>query len=105
VCSHASKTGDAYQPLTGRSAASTKVTAHHLPHRPSQHSRGQMSPSWQRRAATDAVRGALIGTVEVVPGVSGGTVALIVGVYETVITSAGHVLSGLRRGLFDLPRG
>ncbi len=64
-----------------------------------------MSPSWQRRAATDAVRGALIGTVEVVPGVSGGTVALIVGVYETIITSAGHVLSGLRRGLFDLPRG
>lgn len=53
-----------------------------------------------------AVRGALIGAAEVVPGVSGGTIALIVGVYETIIRSAGHlvraavnvVLHGLRRG-------
>lgn len=39
------------------------------------------------------------------PGVSGGTVALVVGVYETVITSAGHVLSGLRRAVVDGLRG
>lgn len=53
-----------------------------------------------------AGRGALIGAAEVVPGVSGGTIALIVGVYETLIRSAGHlvraavnvVLHGLRRG-------
>ncbi|MFW5419720.1 DUF368 domain-containing protein [Nocardiopsis sp. CNT-189] len=53
----------------------------------------------------NVVRGGLIGTAEVVPGVSGGTVALIVGVYETLITSAGHVLSGLRAAVSDLPRG
>nr|WP_281352276.1 DUF368 domain-containing protein [Phytoactinopolyspora alkaliphila] len=47
----------------------------------------------------------MIGTVETVPGVSGGTVALVVGVYETVITSAGHFLSGLRRAVVDIPRG
>jgi putative membrane protein len=60
--------------------------------------------SWQRTAA-NVVRGGLIGTVEVVPGVSGGTVALIVGVYETIITSAGHILSGLRHVVTDMPRG
>ncbi|MBB4930179.1 putative membrane protein [Lipingzhangella halophila] len=50
-------------------------------------------------------RGALIGTAEVVPGVSGGTVALIVGIYEQLITSAGHVVSGVRKAASDLPRG
>ena len=44
-----------------------------------------------QRTAANVVRGGLIGTVEVVPGVSGGTVALIVGIYETIITSAGAV--------------
>jgi len=33
-------------------------------------------------------RGFLIGTAEVIPGVSGGTIALIVGIYERVIGSA-----------------
>lgn len=37
-------------------------------------------------------RGALIGLAEIVPGVSGGTIALIVGVYETLIRSAGHLV-------------
>ena len=60
--------------------------------------------AWQRTVA-NVVRGGLIGTVEVVPGVSGGTVALIVGVYETLITSAGHVLHGLRYVVTDVPRG
>ncbi len=50
-------------------------------------------------------RGALIGTAEVVPGVSGGTVALIVGIYEQLITSAGHVVSGVRKTVADIPRG
>ena len=34
------------------------------------------------------VRGLLIGTAEVIPGVSGGTIALIVGIYERIIASA-----------------
>ncbi len=41
------------------------------------------------------LRGALIGTVEIIPGVSGGTVALIVGVYEDLIRGASHILKGL----------
>lgn len=46
------------------------------------------------RPAVDLVRGTLIGAVEVVPGVSGGTVALIVGVYATLIEAASHVVRG-----------
>jgi putative membrane protein len=56
-------------------------------------------------AAGNVVRGALIGSVEVVPGVSGGTVALIVGIYERIIASAGHVITGLRHVITDIPRG
>lgn len=53
----------------------------------------------------NAVRGALIGTAEVVPGISGGTVALITGVFESLVTSAGHVISGIKMAVTDLPRG
>lgn len=41
------------------------------------------------------IRGALIGAVEIIPGVSGGTVALVVGVYEDLIRGASHILKGL----------
>ena len=46
-------------------------------------------------------RGATIGLSEVVPGISGGTVALIVGVYERLITSAGHFVGAARLMLTD----
>jgi putative membrane protein len=55
--------------------------------------------------AINAVRGSLIGAAEVVPGVSGGTVALVVGVYERLIDSASSLLSALRLLVRDLPRG
>ncbi|PWF26117.1 DUF368 domain-containing protein [Ancrocorticia populi] len=43
------------------------------------------------------VRGAMMGAVETVPGTSGGTVALVVGIYYQIIDSAGSVISALRR--------
>lgn len=46
------------------------------------------------RAFVDLIRGALIGVVEIIPGVSGGTVALIIGVYETLIESMGEFVHG-----------
>lgn len=49
------------------------------------------------RVPLDFARGFLIGAAELVPGVSGGTVALVVGVYEEVIESAHHVVTGLKR--------
>jgi putative membrane protein len=44
----------------------------------------------------DAARGFAIGTAELVPGVSGGTVALVTGVYEQLIDAASHVLGAGR---------
>lgn len=44
-----------------------------------------------------ALRGVLMGLAELVPGVSGGTIALITGVYERIIDSANHVVTAFRR--------
>ena len=50
----------------------------------------------------NGLRGFLIGLAEIVPGVSGGTVALIVGVYQTLIRSASSLVHALIAGLrFD----
>jgi len=43
------------------------------------------------------VRGALIGVAEVIPGVSGGTIALIVGIYRTVIDAIADAVLALRQ--------
>ncbi|GAA2540947.1 DUF368 domain-containing protein [Pseudonocardia hydrocarbonoxydans] len=53
---------------------------------------------------THVLRGVAIGSVEVVPGVSGGTVALVVGVYERLIAAASHLVSAAR-ATSDVPRG
>ncbi|EWS81858.1 membrane protein [Brachybacterium phenoliresistens] len=45
------------------------------------------------QAPLNAVRGALIGMAELVPGVSGGTVALVTGVYERAIEAAHHLIA------------
>jgi putative membrane protein len=45
----------------------------------------------------DLLRGFLIGMAELVPGVSGGTVALVTGVYDELIDSASHAISSLKR--------
>ena len=47
----------------------------------------------------DVLRGAVIGAVEIVPGVSGGTLALVLGVYETLIESAGELVRGVVRAV------
>ncbi|MER3389453.1 MAG: DUF368 domain-containing protein [Microcella sp.] len=57
------------------------------------------------RTLLDAVRGALIGLAEIVPGVSGGTIALIVGVYDALIDGAGHLARGVARLVGDGVRG
>ncbi|GGA58387.1 DUF368 domain-containing protein [Pseudoclavibacter endophyticus] len=57
------------------------------------------------RILLDLVRGALIGVVEIIPGVSGGTVALIVGIYERLIESLSEFLRGIARFVVDVLRG
>ena len=49
-------------------------------------------------------RGAAIGAVEVVPGVSGGTLALIVGIYQTLINSIADLVLCVRQ-LIELAPG
>ncbi|GEO94298.1 DUF368 domain-containing protein [Kocuria turfanensis] len=58
----------------------------------------------RRSLPGNVVRGALIGVVETVPGVSGGTVALVVGIYDELINSAGHVVSAGKRLLLGPDR-
>lgn len=50
-----------------------------------------------RSVVINAVRGALIGVAEVIPGVSGGTVALIVGVYHALIAAGADAVLAVRR--------
>lgn len=54
-----------------------------------------------KSSVLNLIRGFLIGTAEVIPGVSGGTIALIVGVYETIISG----ISNFGSGLYALARG
>ena len=53
----------------------------------------------------NVLRGAAIGAAEVVPGVSGGTIALVVGVYEILIGSAEAVVKGILALVVDSVRG
>ncbi|QEE62260.1 DUF368 domain-containing protein [Salinibacterium sp. dk2585] len=52
-------------------------------------------------ALFNVVRGALIGIAEIIPGVSGGTIALIIGVYRALIDSAGHLVRGVVAAVAD----
>lgn len=42
----------------------------------------------------DVFRGILMGVAEVLPGISGGTVALIIGIYERIVFSASEAVKG-----------
>ena len=57
----------------------------------------------RRSLLGNLLRGLLIGVVETVPGVSGGTVALVTGVYEELIDS-GHHLTAAARSLLTGPQ-
>src|SRR5699024_12418482 len=51
----------------------------------------------KRLIPLDLVRGFLIGSAELVPGVSGGTIALVTGVYDQLIDSAAPVVLAAKR--------
>ena len=55
-----------------------------------------------RNPLGNLLRGALIGVVETVPGVSGGTVALVTGIYDELI-EAGHRITAAARHLVTGP--
>lgn len=53
----------------------------------------------------DLLRGFLIGGAELVPGVSGGTIALVTGVYDQLIDSAAHVVKAAKTLITGPDRG
>jgi putative membrane protein len=58
-------------------------------------------PSGPRAVAVTYVSGFLMGSADIVPGVSGGTVALVLGIYERLVASirqGAHAMSLLVRG-------
>jgi putative membrane protein len=61
----------------------------------------QRAPFGPRTMATTYVSGFLMGSADLVPGVSGGTVALVVGIYERLVT---NIRQGAR-GAGQLARG
>ena len=66
------------------------------------------SPVPQRPGPIEAVgnvlRGALIGMAELVPGISGGTVALVVGVYPRLLDTGAHIVDGMRSAVLGKDR-
>jgi putative membrane protein len=72
---------------------------------PPSHTRVLSSGRRATQTVIDVIRGALIGFVEIVPGVSGGTIALIVGVYDALIDGAGHLARGTALLVADGVRG
>ncbi|PXA82284.1 DUF368 domain-containing protein [Auritidibacter sp. NML120779] len=63
-------------------------------------------PSYRKTSVLgNAVRGAMMGTVETVPGVSAGTVALVVGIYDQIIDSASHFITAARKLITGPDRG
>ncbi len=48
-------------------------------------------PSALRTDVTHAARGLLMGGADIIPGVSGGTMALILGIYNRLVTAISHV--------------
>ncbi|QKJ18511.1 DUF368 domain-containing protein [Microbacterium hominis] len=52
----------------------------------------------------NALRGGLIGLAELLPGISGGTIALITGVYERLIDAAAAIVSAVKRLVFGPDR-
>lgn len=45
----------------------------------------------QRKDLAQVARGFLMGGADIIPGVSGGTVALILGIYERLVTAVSHI--------------
>ena len=54
-------------------------------------------------AIINFIRGGLVGMAELVPGVSGGTIALVTGIYERVLFNANRLLDAAKAVPKDRP--
>ncbi len=55
--------------------------------------------SWFVHAALDILRGAVIGLANVIPGVSGGTMMVSMGIYDKIIYCINHLLKEFKRSV------
>ncbi|WP_460498150.1 DUF368 domain-containing protein [Glycomyces tarimensis] len=69
----------------------------------SPHGAPRAATSW-KSAPFSAIRGGMVGAAESVPGISGGTIALVVGLYDDLIDSAGQLLHALRTTVSGIAR-
>jgi Predicted membrane protein len=60
-------------------------------------------PLGPRRTVVTYLKGAAMGAADAVPGVSGGTIALLVGVYERLVSAVASVTPGAVAGVLALP--
>jgi putative membrane protein len=60
-------------------------------------------PLGPRRTVVTYLKGAAMGAADAVPGVSGGTIALLVGVYERLVSAVASVTPGAVVGVLALP--
>lgn len=90
-------------PGTGHSAEN--AAEHPAEHATSRRPAFENTPFTPGAVVLNALRGGLIGSAELVPGISGGTVALVTGVYERVLYNANRLLDGLKAFATDRPAG
>lgn len=69
-----------------------------------QATKSPVPPTRWKKPITTLLQGAVIGVVELVPGVSGGTMALVLGIYDRLIFSASHLVQGAVVGLTQRDR-
>ena len=53
-----------------------------------------------------AIKGFIIGIANIIPGVSGGTLAITLGIYEQLISTISHFMKNIKENLkFIIPLG
>lgn len=60
------------------------------------------SSTWARGALIDVIRGALIGAAGIIPGFSGGSVAVIIGIYEKLVSAITGIFKSFKRSVLSL---
>jgi len=90
------------------------VTATAIPSNETTDDRSELPENTVRAAVPQVARGFVLGAVDLVPGVSGGTAALVLGIYRHLISSLHHIsktatrmlrgdLSGAKHGVRRIP--
>ena len=89
-------TTEPHEDRPGPATPPPTVTPRHRHPRPQGPADGAGAPTcrYPARLPGYLASGALVGCAEVVPGVSGGTLALVLGLYDRIITGVDHVVRG-----------